>query len=168
MKLKSMLSTLIAATVVGGLSLGPSIAFSQDHDKDKDKDKRHSKQHRHNDNGDNGWHEGQDRGRKVGWREQAEYDRRQQTKNDWRNLAIAGGVISVIGLLKHDSTLTFVGAAGALYSAHRYEEDRKSQNRLARGRAFYFGKPYFYRDGHRFVRRTVWKHGQKYYQFCRE
>lgn len=92
---------------------------------------------------------------------------RQSTKNEWRNLAIAGGLVSVLGLLKKDSTLTFAGAAGALYAAYRYEQDRKSQSSLARARAYYFGQPYFYRDGTRYDRRTVYQGGQRYYQFVR-
>src|SRR2546430_13994641 len=92
---------------------------------------------------------------------------RQQTKNQWRNIAIGSGALSLLGLVKHDSTPTFAGAAGALYSANRYEQDRKSQSKMDHARAAYFGKPYFYRNGHKYVRRTVWKHGHKYYQFVR-
>jgi hypothetical protein len=92
---------------------------------------------------------------------------RQQTKNEWRNIAIGSGALGVLGLLKHDSTLTFAGGAGALYSAWRYDQDRKSQNRHHRARAEYFGRSYFYRDGQRYTRKTVWQHGQKYYQFVR-
>lgn len=96
-----------------------------------------------------------------------QYQRRQQTKNEWRNIAIAAGVLGVLGLLNDDPTLTFAGAAGALYAAWRYEEDRKSQNAMRRTRAIYFSRPYFYRDGVRYERRTVWKKGKKYYQFCK-
>ncbi|MFI5387359.1 MAG: hypothetical protein ACHQ50_14715, partial [Fimbriimonadales bacterium] len=95
------------------------------------------------------------------------YHERQVTKNEWRNLAIAAGLVGVIGLLEHDKTLVFVGSAGALYSLYRYEEDRKSQNRLARARAYYFSRPYFYRNGHRFNRRKVKHHGEWCYQFVR-
>ena len=94
-------------------------------------------------------------------------DRRQQTKNEWRNLAIAGGLVALLGVLNEDSTLTFAGAAGALYSLNRYEQDRKSQNRYDRARAYYFSQDYFYRDGNRYDRRLVTKNGQRYYQFCR-
>lgn len=94
-------------------------------------------------------------------------NRRQQTKNEWRNLAIAGGIVAFLGILNEDSTLTFAGAAGALYSLNRYEQDRKSQNRYNRARAYYFSQDYFYRDGQRFDRRLVTKNGQRYYQFCR-
>jgi len=96
-----------------------------------------------------------------------EYDRRQKTKNEWRNIAIGAGALGVLGLLNHDSTLTFAGAAGALYSANRYEQDRKSQNSQYKARAEYFSRPYFYRDGTRYNRRTVNRNGQKYYQFYR-
>lgn len=93
--------------------------------------------------------------------------RRQDKKNEWRNIAIASGALGVLGLLKKDNTLFFLGAGGALYSAWRYEQDRKSQSRTARLRASYFSKPSFVRDGHRYVRKTVWRNGKKYYQFVR-
>ncbi len=94
-------------------------------------------------------------------------NRRQDKKNEWRNIAYLAGGISVLGLLKNDRTLFFAGAAGALYSAYRYEQDRKSQSKLARTRAAYFSKPYFYRDGKKFVRKTTWKNGKKHYYFAR-
>lgn len=93
--------------------------------------------------------------------------RRQDKKNEWRNIAYASGGLALLGLLNKDSTLTFAGAAGALYSAYRYEQDRKSQSKLARTRAEYFSRPYFYRDGKKFVRKTTWKKGKKYYYFAR-
>ena len=96
-----------------------------------------------------------------------EYDRRQETKNEWRNIGIAAGIVGLLGLLNNDSTLTFAGAAGALYSAHRYEQDRKSQNRTDWARAHYFSQPYFVRDGRRYERRDVTRNGQRYYQFVR-
>lgn len=96
---------------------------------------------------------------------QREYDRRQQTKNEWRNIAYVGGAVAILGLLKHDNTLTFAGTAGALYSLYRYEQDRKSQNSLNHLRAEYFSRPYFVRDGRRYDRHVVTKNGQRYYQF---
>jgi hypothetical protein len=92
---------------------------------------------------------------------------RQKTKNDWRNLAYAGAGVGLWGLLKHDSTLTFVGAAGALYSAYRYEQDRKSQSKLNRARAAMFSRGSFTRNGVRYTRRTTYKNGKKYYYFAR-
>src|SRR5258708_38709229 len=62
------------------------------------------------------------------------YKHRQETKNQWRNLAIGSGALGLLGLLNHDSTLAFVGTAGALYSANRYEQDRKSQNNMRHAR----------------------------------
>ncbi|MGV3614443.1 MAG: hypothetical protein ACO1SV_03820 [Fimbriimonas sp.] len=94
-------------------------------------------------------------------------DRRQSKKNEWRNIAIGAGALGVLGLLKKDNTLFFAGTAGALYSLHRYEQDRKSQSKLARARASYFNKSYFYRDGKRYNRKTVYKGGKKYYRFVR-
>lgn len=94
-----------------------------------------------------------------------EADRRQQTKNEWRNIAIGAGLVGVVGLLKKDNTLFFGGSAGALYSLWRYEQDRKSQNSMDRARAEYFSRPYFVRDGRRYDRRTVSQNGQQYYRF---
>jgi hypothetical protein len=94
-------------------------------------------------------------------------DRRQDKKNEWRNIAIASGALGVLGLLKKDNTLFFAGTAGALYSAYRYEQDRKSQSRLNRARAAYFSRSSFTRDGVRYTRRTVTRNGKKYYQFVR-
>src|SRR5688500_6074016 len=93
--------------------------------------------------------------------------RRQDKKNEWRNIAYISGGLGILGLLKKDNTLFFAGTAGALYSAHRYEQDRKSQSKLQRTRAAYFSKPYFVRDGKRYVRKTTWKNGKKHYYFAR-
>jgi hypothetical protein len=92
---------------------------------------------------------------------------RQKSKNQWRNAAYAGGGLTVLGLLKHDSTLTFVGAAGALYSANRYEQDRKSQSKIDRARAQMFARRSFTRNGHSYRRYTKMKNGKKYYYFKR-
>jgi len=92
---------------------------------------------------------------------------RQQTKNQWRNIGIGSAAVGLFGLLKHDNTLTFAGAAGALYSANRYEQDRKSQSKIDHARADMFSRSSFDRNGHHYVRKTVTKHGHKYYQFVR-
>ena len=94
-------------------------------------------------------------------------NRRQDKKNEWRNIAIASGAVGILGLLKHDNTLFFAGSAGALYSAYRYEQDRKSQSKLNRARAAYFSKSYFYRDGKKYVRKSTVKKGKRYYYFAR-
>jgi len=92
---------------------------------------------------------------------------RQNKKNEWRNIAIGSGAIGVLGLLQHDNRLVFAGAAGALYSSYRYEQDRKSQSKMKRARASYFSRPYFYRNGRKFTRHTRYVHGQKNYYFSR-
>src|SRR5882724_2677604 len=92
---------------------------------------------------------------------------RQKTKNAWRNAAYAGAGLGVLGLLRHDSTLTFVGAAGALYSADRYEHDRKSQSKMDRARAQMFARRSFVRNGHTYRRYSKTKSGKKYYYFKR-
>ena len=92
---------------------------------------------------------------------------RQEQKNTWRNLAIGSGAVGLLGLLKHDDTLTFLGAAGALYSANRYEQDRKSQSKQDHARYLMFQRGSYTRNGHRYKRKTIVKNGQKYYQFVR-
>ena len=93
--------------------------------------------------------------------------RRQDKKNEWRNIAYVAGGLGVLGLLKKDNTLFFAGTAGALYSAYRYEQDRKSQSKLNRTKAAYFSRTHFYRDGKKYVRKTTYKNGKKYYYFAR-
>ncbi len=97
----------------------------------------------------------------------AEMKRRQQKKNEWRNLGYAGAALGAVGLLKGNRILTIAGLGGAGYSAWRYEQDRKSQNRAQRQRAQLFSNRYITKNGKRYERRTVRKNGQTYYQFVR-
>jgi hypothetical protein len=94
-------------------------------------------------------------------------DNRQDKKNEWRNIAIGSGAVGILGLLQKDNRLVFAGAAGALYSSWRYEQDRKSQSKLQRTRAEYFSRDHFNRNGYRYDRKVKWKNGKKYYYFAR-
>ncbi len=98
---------------------------------------------------------------------QNQTDHRQQTKNEWRNIAYGAGAVALLGLLQKDNRLVFGGAAGALYSLMRYEQDRKSQNSVNRATSRYFDNDHFIRDGVRYDRRLVTQNGQRYYQFVR-
>lgn len=98
---------------------------------------------------------------------QRDIEKRRKMEQEWRNIAIAAGLVGALGLLQNDKTLFFVGAAGALYSVHRLEQDRKSRNEMERLRAQYFSRTSFTRDGQRYVRRTVWKKGKKHFQFVK-
>ncbi len=60
-------------------------------------------------------------------------DSRQDNKNFWRNGAVLGGAAALYGLHNHDTT-TLLGAAGAAYSAKRYEDDRHSQSQAQAAR----------------------------------
>lgn len=62
----------------------------------------------------------------------------QNNKNTWRNLGIAGAVVAGYGLLKHNQTATVLGAAGAAYSANRYEQDRQHQSQDSTNRRRYY------------------------------
>lgn len=106
--------------------------------------------------------------RRHDWDRRDERDRRQSSKNQWRNLGIAGGVAGVAGLLTGNRTLTALGLGGGLYSAYRYEQDRKSQNRLERNRYDLFRRPSFDYNGHHYTRRERFQGGQRHYYFHRD
>ena len=93
--------------------------------------------------------------------------RQQKNKNQWRNLSYGAGAATAYGLLKHDKTVTILGAAGTLYSLNRYERDRKSQSRTDHNRANYYGRSSYYQGGHQYVRKLVHKNGRRYYTFVR-
>ncbi len=83
---------------------------------------------------------------------------RQKNKNQWRNLGAAGAAVAGYGLLKHNNTATLLGAAGAAYSANRYEQDRKSQSKANAARQRYHrsgnytrgGRKYYTYNGHHY------------------
>jgi len=62
----------------------------------------------------------------------------QNSKNQWRNLGAAGAAVAGYGLLKHNTTATVIGAAGAAYSANRYEQDRHHQSQANAARKRYY------------------------------
>ena len=135
------------------------------------------KQHKHKDHDKDRDHEGdRQRGRNGSGRDsytsasdQARQDaaHRQGTKNTWRNLGYLSAAAAIYGLLKHDKTITFAGVAGALYSANRYEHDRRSQNASDRARVALFDQGYLDRDGAHYLRHEVTRNGQHYYFFGR-
>lgn len=164
MKAKTTIGSLFAVIATASILAAPLSAQAQgrgDWQRNRDRDQeRHYYRDRDRDRQYRRDHDRQN------WRDR-DYDRRQQTKNEWRNIAIGAGGLGILGLLNHDNTLTFGGLAGSLYSLNRYEQDRRSQNTQYRTRAEYFSRPYFYRNGQRFDRRIVNRNGQRYYQFYR-
>ena len=87
----------------------------------------------------------------------------QKNKNLWRNLAIGSGVVAGYGLLHHNTTATVLGAAGAAYSANRYEQDRKAQSRASRERHYYYR--HHYMSYHRAYSSTYYRGDRKYYTY---
>ncbi|MDQ2688616.1 MAG: hypothetical protein M3Y28_12195 [Armatimonadota bacterium] len=79
-------------------------------------------------------------------------DSRQKNKNNWRNLAGAGAAVAGYGLLKGNKTATILGAAGAAYSANRYEKDRHSQSEAKANRARYHARQNYHRRTGRYLR----------------
>ena len=132
---------------------------SRDRNVDRDRDR------------DRDWDRDRNSGRYNGGRyEDVRYydNHRSEERNEWRDIALVAGGIALLGVLEHDRTLVFVGEAGALYSLYRYEDDLHSSDRECRLRAEYFSRPYFIRDGRRYDRVLVTRHGERYYQFvCR-
>lgn len=90
-----------------------------------------------------------------------------QKKDEWKNITIASGAAALLGLLTKNGTVTTLGTIGALYSAYRYEQDRKSTDRKARARASLYAKRSVVIDGKRYKRQTVKRHGKTYYRFVR-
>jgi len=64
----------------------------------------------------------------------------QKSKNQWRNIGIGAAAVGAYGLLKGDKALTAIGAAGAGYSAYRYEQDPITKARKARHAARITGR----------------------------
>lgn len=95
-------------------------------------------------------------------------ERRRETMSQWQKLGYAGAALGVLGQLSRDKTLSYVGIAGGLYSTYRMEEDRKSRDRDRQLRAQVWGQREFYRNGVRYERRTVRRHGHTYYKFVRD
>jgi len=79
----------------------------------------------------------------------------QKNKNLWRNLAIGAGVVAGHGLITHNGTETLLGAAGAAYSANRYEQDRHHQSQAKAARANYYrssNRKYYMYGGHKYYK----------------
>ncbi len=93
--------------------------------------------------------------------------RRQQKKNEWRNIGLASAAAGVYGFVTGNKTLGLIGAAGALYSADRYERDRKSQSKIDRQRAAMYSRTSITQNGKRYVRKTKIQNGKRYYYFAR-
>jgi len=84
----------------------------------------------------------------------------QKQKNDWRNLAIGAGVIAGHGAINHNTTETLIGAAGAAYSAKKYEDARKKQSQDNSYRARYHRTSGTYTTGNR---KYYTYNGDRYY-----
>ncbi len=71
---------------------------------------------------------------------------RQRDKNNMRNLGIGLGAAAVHQAIKGKKTNAIILGAGAAYSAKKYEDQRKAQNRDNRNR---ISRVYRYRNGRR-------------------
>ena len=87
--------------------------------------------------------------------------------DDWRDIFFGGGIDIDLNLMFNDDYVYFDGSYGDLYPVYEYDEDCDSSNLELRARAELFSHPFFYRDGHRFERRTISRNGERYYQFFR-
>jgi opacity protein-like surface antigen len=64
-------------------------------------------------------------------------DHLQNTKNFWRNGALAAGLVTLYGLHNHQNTTMWLGAAGTGYSLYQYERARHEQSQRSAWRARY-------------------------------
>lgn len=78
------------------------------------------------------------------FRQDRKVDQREETRSQWQKLAIAGAAVGLLGQLNRDKAISYLGAAGSLYSLYRANEDTKKIDNLER-RHF---------DGSRFDRRV--------------
>ena len=97
----------------------PMTAFADPHHDHGNRDNNGYSNNNYSDN--NGYNNN-------GYRYQNPQANRQQNKNTWRDLGVAGAAVAALGLLNHNGAATLLGAAGAAYSANRYEQDRQSQS----------------------------------------
>ena len=149
----------------------------RDDRKDNNRDDRrddHNNDWRNNDRdrNNNDRYNNRDDHRSDGFRNRVDQVRQQaanqqKNKNDWRNLTLLGGAATVYGVLNHDPTVAFIGAAGTLYSASRYDQDRRSQSQSDRARAELFERGSFDRDGVHYTKHDKWDNGKHYYYFSR-
>lgn len=93
---------------------------------------------------------------------------RKQSRDQWKDIGIAGGAVGILGLLTHNDTLAVAGIGGGLYSAYRYDQDQKSLDKSRRARAELYRHTSFDHQGHHYTRHTVVKKGHKYYKFTRD
>ena len=147
----------------------PGTALAQDHRDDHRHDDHRGHDDRRDDRRDRRDDHRDRRDDHRDWNRRWDHrdDHRQSTKNEWRNLGIAGGAVGVAGLLTGNRTLAALGLGGGLYSAYRYDQDRRSQDRDGRGRYELFRRTSFDHQGHHYERRERMQGGQKYYYFHR-
>ncbi len=86
----------------------------------------------------------------------------QKRKNNYRNLGIGSAVLGGAGLLKGNKTLGVLGAAGAAYSASRYEKARHRQSQTTHKRDVRHHRQVgnFTRNGRKYYE----YHGHEYYK----
>lgn len=87
--------------------------------------------------------------------------------DDWRDILFIGGIID-FGILLSDATVCFDGDYGAYYPVWELDIDLYGSNPELRARAELFDRPFFYRNGYRYTRRTVIHDGERCYQFVRD
>ena len=83
----------------------------------------------------------------------------QKNKNNWRNIGAGAGAIALHGLINGNNTETLIGAAGAAYSANKYEQARKSQSADNDSRTRYHHSSSYYQNN----RKYYWFQGHQYY-----
>jgi|GEM_PF-4621355 len=139
----------IALGLVGVMSTGQANAAGMQH-RYRESEWRHSHPHW---NGRYYWHNN-------GYYYDRAYTYPAIVDNDYST--IGGGVI-----LNNDPYVYFNGNYGQYYPEASLNIDLGSSDRARHARALYFQHPYFWRNGVRYDRTTVTRHGGTYYRFAR-
>jgi len=74
-------------------------------------------------------------------------DDTQNQKNNWRNGAIAGGAVTLYGLVNHQHTTALLGAVGTGVALSQYERKRHEQSEQ-NARARYYRRHHHYHHHH--------------------
>lgn len=94
----------------------------------------------------------------------------QGNKNTWRNAAIGAGAATLYGLVNHQNTTSWLGAAGTAYSLKRYEDARHAQSVANARRAYYYrhpGHPTYVRNYYVTKNYYYTSHGRRHHRVVR-
>jgi hypothetical protein len=93
-----------------------------------------------------------------------EYKFPAQIPNEFSSIASRFGGIAT---LEDDPTIVFTGDTGEPYPFSEYNTDRVKPEKKLKLKCAFFGRAYFWRDGARYDRKTMFKDGEQCFQFVK-